>query len=90
VRLLGLAASRLVADEVQLGLFDQAERRSEDLLRSIDRLREKYGHRVLKTGLTFFDDYVSDEDWEPGKRTGLSSQIGLERKPGHHADGERT
>jgi DNA polymerase-4 len=78
VRLLGLGASELVEDTVQLGLFDDRSLRLEALLRSVDRLREKYGNRTLQTGLTFFDPYVSSDDWEPEKRTGLSSQVGLE------------
>jgi hypothetical protein len=63
---------------VQVGLFDRRELRREGLLRSIDRLRAKYGYRCLQTGLTFFDPYVSSADWEPERHTGLSSQVGLE------------
>ncbi|OGO49399.1 MAG: hypothetical protein A2148_06850 [Chloroflexi bacterium RBG_16_68_14] len=77
VRLIGLGASQLVDDAVQLGLFDRRPLAAEALLRSIDRLREKYGYRCLQTGLTFFDPYVSSPDWEPYRRMGLSSQVGL-------------
>ena len=86
VRLIGLGASQLVDDAVQLSLF-QARRnghrparelRLEALLGSIDRLRAKYGYRCLQTGLTYFDPYVSSPDWEPYRQTGLSSQLGLE------------
>ena len=78
MRLIGLGASQLADDAVQLDLFDQRAERRERLLRSLDRLRAKYGYRALQTGRTFFDPYVSSEDWEPEKRTGLSSQVGLD------------
>ena len=85
VRLVGLSASGLVDDAVQLSLFHARryerrpvrELRLEALLGSIDRLRAKYGYRCLQTGLTFFDPYVSSPDWEPYRHTGLSSQVGL-------------
>lgn len=79
VRLLGLGASQLVDDAVQLDLFDPRARKNEELLRSIDRVRGKYGHRAVGTGRTFFDPYVASPDWEPERRTGLSSQLGLEK-----------
>jgi len=78
VRLIGLGASSLVEDAAQLDLFDQRRTQRDELLSSIDRLRAKFGHRAVQTGLTFFDPYVSAPDWTPEKRTGLSSQIGLE------------
>ena len=86
VRLIGLGASSLSDDTVQLGLFEQRrddrrpprQLRDDALWGSIDRLRAKYGHRCLQTGLTFFDPYVSSPDWEPHRHTGLSSQVGLE------------
>ena len=86
VRLIGLGASQLVDDAVQLSLFQghrsgrrpARELRLEALLGSIDRLRAKYGHRCLQTGLTYFDPYVGSPDWEPDRHTGLSSQVGLE------------
>ena len=80
VRLIGLGASNLTDDAVQLGLFEERTLRREGLLASIDRLRAKYGYRCLQTGLTFFDPYVSSPDWEPYRHTGLSSQVGLESK----------
>ncbi len=85
VRLLGLGASQLVDDAVQLGLFDvdargQRELRVEALLQGMDRLRAKYGHRALQTGLTFFDPYAGSPDWEPERHTGLSSQLGLKHE----------
>ena len=78
VRLLGLGTSNLGDDVVQLGLFGERELPAEELLHSIDRLREKYGYRALQTGRTFFDPYVSSPDWEPDRHTGLSSQVGLD------------
>jgi DNA polymerase-4 len=78
VRLIGLGGTNLVDDAVQLDLFDRREERSQALLEGIDRLREKYGYRSVQTGRTFFDPYVSSPDWEPDRRTGLSSQVGLE------------
>ena len=86
VRLIGLGASQLVDDAVQLSLFQghrngrrpARELQLEALLGSIDRLRAKYGYRCLQTGLTYFDPYVSSPDWEPYRQTGLSSQLGLE------------
>ena len=80
VRLIGLGASHFEDDAMQLGLFDRRELPREELLHRIDRLRAKYGQRCLETGLTFFDPYVSSPDWHPERRTGLSSQLGLEQK----------
>jgi DNA polymerase-4 len=76
VRLLGLGVSQLTGDEVQLSLFDR-RRPVEALLGAIDRLRAKYGHRSVETGLTFFDRYTGSEEWDPHRHTGLSSQVGL-------------
>ena len=76
VRLIGLGASNLADDAVQLGLFEPRKLQLEQLHSSIDRLRAKYGYRCLQTGLTFFDPYVSSPDWEPYRHTGLSSQVG--------------
>lgn len=78
VRLIGLGTSLLVEDASQLDLFDKHKAPSEALLKSIDALREKYGHRAVQTGLTFFDPFVGSQDWEPARHTGLSSQIGLD------------
>jgi DNA polymerase-4 len=80
VRLIGLGASGLTDDAVQLDLFDPRAQPEEALLRSLDRLREKYGHRTVQPGLTFFDPYISGDDWEPERHTGLSSQVGLEQE----------
>ena len=77
VRLIGLGTSNFTDDSVQLDLFDSSEQSEEELLHNIDRLRAKYGRRVLETGLTFFDANSSGEDYDPDRRTGLSSQIGL-------------
>ncbi len=68
--------ANLADDAVQLGLFEPKELQLEGLHSSIDRLRAKYGHRCLQTGLTFFDPYVNSPDWEPYRHTGLSSQVG--------------
>ena len=76
VRLIGLGASHLADDAVQLGLFEPRKLQLEELHSSIDRLRAKYGYRCLQTGLTFFDPYVSSPDWEPYRHAGLSSQVG--------------
>jgi len=82
VRLLGLGVTELATDAIQLALFrgDATPRSSDEdeaLLRSIDQVRSKYGRRALQTGLTFFDPFAGSEDWDPERRTGLSSQIGL-------------
>lgn len=76
-RLIGLSASQLVEDAVQLNMFERRQQALETLLRTIDRLRAKYGYWCVQTGLTFFDPYVSSPDWEPYRHTGLSSQVGL-------------
>jgi len=80
VRLIGLGTSNFTDDSVQLDLFDSRDRDEEALLQGIDRLRSKYGRRVLQKGLTFFDEYADDEHYGPERRTGLSSQIGLSRE----------
>ena len=79
VRLIGLGTSNFTDDIVQLDLFDSEGQSNEDLLHKIDRLRNKYGRRVLETGLTFFDENSSSDDFDPDRRTGLSSQIGLKK-----------
>ena len=80
VRLIGLGTSNFTDDSVQLALFDSHKQDEEVLLHNIDRLRKKYGRRVLETGLTFFDANSNDGHYEPDKRTGLSSQIGLNKE----------
>ena len=77
VRLLGLGASQITDDVVQLSLFDLSRKPIDALLGAIDRMRSKYGYRSVQTGLTFFDPYTGSEDWEPERHTGLSSQMGL-------------
>jgi DNA polymerase IV len=76
VRLLGLGVTQLT-EEVQLSLFDRRQP-IEALLGAIDRLRSKYGHRSVETGLTFFDSYTGSDEWDPHRHTGLSSQVGLD------------
>ena len=83
VRLIGLGTSNFRDDSVQLDLFNSQEQDEEVLLHNIDRLRNKYGRRVLETGLTFFDENSSDERYSPDRRTGLSSQIGLKKEDDH-------
>ena len=82
VRLIGLGTSNFTDDSVQLDLFNSQEQDEEVLLHNIDRLRQKYGRRVLETGLTFFDENSSSEHYDPDRRTGLSSQIGLKKEDG--------
>ncbi len=65
VRLIGLGASQLVDDAVQVGLFDERELPADELLRSMDRLRAKYGRRAVETGLTFFEQHGGSSDPEP-------------------------
>ena len=79
VRLVGLGTSNFTDDSVQLDLFDAERQSNEDLLHKIDRLRDKYGRRLLETGLTFFDENSRSGDFDPDRRTGLSSQIGLKK-----------
>ncbi len=79
VRLIGLGTSNFTDDTVQLDLFDTDWQSNEDLLHNIDRLRKKYGRRVLETGLTFFDENSNSAHFDPDRRTGLSSQIGLKK-----------
>ncbi len=80
VRLIGLGTSNFSGDAMQLDLFNSKEQDKEVLLHNVDRLRKKYGRRVLATGLTFFDENSRDESYDPDRRTGLSSQIGLNKK----------
>lgn len=62
VRLIGLGASQLVDDAVQVGLFEEGRLPAEELLRSMDRLRAKYGRRAVETGLTFFEPEAGSAD----------------------------
>jgi DNA polymerase-4 len=76
VRLLGVGASNLVADAVQLSLEATAERRNDAISDAMDRVRRKYGRRVLQTGRTAFDPVTGSDRWRHDRSTGLSAQIG--------------
>jgi hypothetical protein len=74
VRLIGVGASNLVDDAVQLSLEPSRETKDESLSAAFDRVRKKYGTRSLQTGRTAFDRATSrDEVFD--RTTGLSSQI---------------
>ena len=60
------------------GTLAFADRIGPEALGALERARQARLRLILVTGRTFFDPYVSSEDWEPEKRTGLSSQVGLE------------
>jgi DNA polymerase-4 len=77
LRLIGFGASNLVEDAVQLPLEEGLWQRLERLDRAVDRLRLKYGRRCLQRGRTFFEPLLSLPHWDDGRRTGLSSQVGL-------------
>jgi len=79
VRLIGLGASQLVDDATQLDLFEPRRNSRESLVRALDGLRARYGNRSVRTGQTFFDPFEDGEDFAE-KRTGLSSQMGLDKK----------
>lgn len=48
VRLLGVGVSGLMPAGRQLGLFEQADRRQEQLEAALDRIRAKYGERAIQ------------------------------------------
>jgi DNA polymerase-4 len=74
VRLIGVGASNLVDDAVQLSLEPSREMKAESLSVVFDRVRGKFGTRSLQTGRTAFDKSTSrDEVFE--RNTGLSSHI---------------
>jgi DNA polymerase IV len=74
VRLIGVGASNLVDDAVQLSLEPSRETKAESLSQVFDRVRGKFGTRSLQTGRTAFDKSTSrDEVFD--RNTGLSSQI---------------
>lgn len=50
VRLLGVGVSGLGPPARQLNLFDESTEKNRKLLETVDRLRDKYGHKVLKRG----------------------------------------
>ncbi len=76
IRLIGIGVSNLVADAVQLSLETSPEQRSESLSAAFDKVRTKYGRRILQTGRTAFDRDTGRDDWRHEKSAGLSSQIG--------------
>jgi DNA polymerase-4 len=75
VRLIGVGASGIVEDVVQLSLEPSAERKSESLSAAFDKVRGKYGTRSLQTGRTAFDGATRKDDAVFDRSTGLSSQI---------------
>ena len=72
--LIGVGASNLVSDAVQLSLAPSRDERQESLSAAFDRVRRKYGRKSLQTGRTAFDEATA-EDFALEKRTGLSSQM---------------
>jgi DNA polymerase-4 len=79
IRLLGVGVSNLVADEHQLSLEPLRDDREEAISAAFDRVRNKYGRRMLQTGRTAFDKATGSEDWRHGKSIGLSAQIDAEK-----------
>jgi DNA polymerase-4 len=77
LRLIGFGVSNLVEDAVQLPLEESLWQRLERLDQAVDRLRLKYGRRCLQRGHILFEPLLSLPRWDGGRRTGLSSQIGL-------------
>ena len=77
LRLIGFGASNLVEDAMQLPLEEAPWQRLERLDQAVDRLRGKYGRRSLQRGRTLFDPLLALPHWDPERRTGLSSQVGL-------------
>ena len=78
VRLLGVGVSNLIDSAVQLALEPSKDERLDELSRTFDRMREKYGRRSLETGRTAFSSATGDDRFFE-KRTGLSAGI-----PGTH------
>jgi DNA polymerase-4 len=77
VRLIGFGGSNLVEDTVQLPLGEAVWQRLERLDEAVDGLRAKYGRSCLQRGRTFFEPLLSLRQRDDGRRTGLSSQLGL-------------
>ena len=75
VRLIGVGASGLVDDAVQLSLEPSAESKAESLSAAFDKVRGKYGTRSLQTGRTAFDAATRKDDAVFDRSTGLSSQM---------------
>jgi DNA polymerase IV len=76
VRLIGVGATGLVEDVVQLSLEPSEETKSESLSAAFDKVRDKYGTRSLQTGRTAFDGATGKDDAIFERSTGLSSQMG--------------
>lgn len=74
VRLLGIGVSNLVDSAVQLSLAPSQDERLDQLSRTFDRVRQKYGRRSLETGRTAFSSATAD-DRVFEKATGLSADI---------------
>ncbi len=87
VRLIGVGVSNLTADAVQLSLLASGANgplaqetplpRFERLEAVLDRVRRRFGWRCLQMGRTLFGRYTGAAGWDPGRRTGLASQMGL-------------
>jgi DNA polymerase-4 len=75
VRLIGVGASGLVDDVVQLSLEPTAESKSESLSAAFDKVRGKYGTRTLQTGRTAFDESTRKDDNVFDRGTGLASPL---------------
>jgi DNA polymerase-4 len=75
VRLIGVGASNLVDDAVQLSLEPSRKAKDESISAAFDRVRRKYGTRSLQTGRTAFDGATNRDDGVFERSTGLSSQI---------------
>ncbi len=52
VRLIGIGVSNLTEPGQQLALLDSADRRTEQLSRAVDRIRDRYGFTAIQTGRT--------------------------------------
>lgn len=75
VRLIGVGASNLVDDAVQLSLQPSVETKGEALSAAFDKVRGKYGTRSLQTGRTAFDSAVRRRDELYERHSGQASQI---------------
>lgn len=50
VRLIGVGAAQLTNEPIQLNLLDRMDDREERLLRSVDKLRERFGQKIVYHG----------------------------------------
>jgi DNA polymerase-4 len=75
VRLIGVGASGLVDDALQLSLEPSAAAKGESISAAFDKVRGKYGTRSLQTGRTAFDNATRNAEGVFERSTGLSSQI---------------